>query len=62
MKLTKEEKEMLDSVERGEWESIPNLEREAVRNREAARRVRDPQIDRAPTDTHAISKSNFELT
>ena len=37
MKLTEEEKEMLDSVERGEWKSVPDVEREAVRYRDAAR-------------------------
>lgn len=28
MKLTREEKELLESVERGEWKSIPNLKGE----------------------------------
>jgi len=37
MKLTKEEKEVLDSVERGEWKRVPNFEREAKRYEEAAR-------------------------
>ena len=37
MKLTKEEKEILDSVERGEWKRIPNYKKEAARYREAAR-------------------------
>lgn len=37
MKLTKEEKGLLDSVERGEWRRIPNFNREAARYREAAR-------------------------
>jgi predicted DNA binding CopG/RHH family protein len=37
MKLTKEEKEMLDSVERGEWKRIPNYKKEVARYREAAR-------------------------
>ena len=37
MKLTAEEKELLDSVERGEWRSIPNFRKEALRYREAAR-------------------------
>ena len=36
MKLTKEEQEILESVERGEWKSIPNLEQEAERYRMAA--------------------------
>ena len=29
MKLTKEEKDILDSVESGEWKQIPNFKREA---------------------------------
>ncbi|MBN2313943.1 MAG: hypothetical protein JXM79_08425 [Sedimentisphaerales bacterium] len=37
MKLTKEEKEILDSVERGEWKQVPNLQREAKRFQESAK-------------------------
>jgi predicted DNA binding CopG/RHH family protein len=37
MKLTKEEKGILDSVERGEWKRIPNFKREATRYKAAAR-------------------------
>ena len=37
MKLTKEEKELLESVEKGEWKRIPNFKREAKRFQEAAR-------------------------
>lgn len=37
MKLTKEEKDILDSVERGEWERIPNFKQEQARYQEAAR-------------------------
>ena len=37
MKLTKEEQEILDSVEKGEWRRIPDFQREAERYREAAR-------------------------
>ena len=37
MKLTKEEQEILDSVEKGEWRRIPDFQREADRYREAAR-------------------------
>ena len=37
MKLTKEEKEILKSVEGGEWKQIPNFKREAKRFQEAAR-------------------------
>lgn len=37
MKLTQEDKGLLDSVEKGEWKRIPNFTREAVRYRDAAR-------------------------
>ena len=37
MKLMKEEKDILQSVERGEWKSIPNFKKEAARYRDAAR-------------------------
>ena len=37
MKLTKKEKELLESVERGEWESVPNFEIEAKRYQEYAK-------------------------
>ena len=37
MKLTPEEKSLLDSVESGEWKRIPNFPREAARYRESAR-------------------------
>lgn len=37
MKLNKEEKEILESVERGEWKSIPNFKREAKRYQEYAK-------------------------
>ena len=37
MKLTQEEKKLLDSVERGEWKRIPNFKHEATRYSEAAR-------------------------
>ena len=36
MKLTKEEKDILDSVERGEWKRIPDYKKEVARYREAA--------------------------
>ncbi len=34
MELTREEQDLLESVERGEWRTIPNLEEEAKRYRE----------------------------
>ncbi len=37
MKLTQEEKKLLDSVERGEWERIPDFQQEAERYRQSAR-------------------------
>ena len=37
MKLTKEEKDILDSVERGEWKRIPNHKQETERYKQAAR-------------------------
>jgi predicted DNA binding CopG/RHH family protein len=37
MKLPKEEREILDSVERGEWKQIPDFKRETARYLEAAR-------------------------
>ena len=37
MKLTKEEKEILDSVEQDEWKRIPDYKKEMARYREAAR-------------------------
>ena len=37
MKLTKEEQEILESVERGEWRTIPNFKEESRRYQEAAR-------------------------
>ena len=36
MKLTKEEKDILDSVEGGEWKRIPNYKQEAERYKAAA--------------------------
>ena len=37
MKLTKEEKELLDSVEQGEWEQIPDFKNEVSRYRQVAK-------------------------
>lgn len=36
IKLDQEEKELLESVERGEWKTVDNLEEEAAFSREAA--------------------------
>ena len=35
--MSKEEKELLESVERGEWKTIPDCEKEAERYQECAR-------------------------
>ncbi len=37
LKLDKEERDLLTSVEAGEWESVPELEEEILRHREYAR-------------------------
>ncbi|MBL0177372.1 MAG: antitoxin [Ignavibacteria bacterium] len=37
MKLTQEEKLLLDSVEKGEWKRVPDSEREAARYADVAR-------------------------
>jgi predicted DNA binding CopG/RHH family protein len=37
MKLTKEEKDILESVERGEWRRIPDFDKEVKRYQEYAR-------------------------
>ena len=37
MKLTKEEKELSKSIEKGEWRSIPNLKEEIKRSKAYAR-------------------------
>jgi len=37
MKLTKDETALLNSVENGDWKSIPDLPRQSARYREAAR-------------------------
>ena len=39
MNLSKEEKELLDSVERGEWKTVPNFEKEAKRVQDYANRT-----------------------
>ena len=36
MKLSKDEKELLDSVEQGEWKTIPDFKKEAKRYQEYA--------------------------
>ena len=41
MKLPKEEQDILDSVERGEWQRVSNSRREALRYRSLARATLD---------------------
>ena len=47
MKLTEEEREILDSVERGEWKRIPNFKKEAKRYQDYARETlrRDKRVN-----------------
>jgi predicted DNA binding CopG/RHH family protein len=37
MRLNEEEKDVLESVERGEWESVPHVEKEVIRYHEYAK-------------------------
>ncbi len=39
LKLNKDEKEILDSFERGEWKSVPNLKTEIKKHQEYARKT-----------------------
>ena len=39
LRLDKEEKDLLDSYERGEWKSVKNLEEEIEKHREYARQT-----------------------
>jgi predicted DNA binding CopG/RHH family protein len=43
MNLSKEEKELLDSLEKGEWERVPNFEAEAENLKAAARATKAHQ-------------------
>ena len=54
MKLTEDEQRLLDSVERGEWQSIPDVEREAERYRAAARATM--QKDKRVINGHLVDK------
>lgn len=47
MKLTRDEKRLLDSVERGEWKRIRQFAKEAARYQEAARATlrKDKRVD-----------------
>ena len=63
MNLTKEEQEILDSVEQGEWERIPNFEREAARYGEAARAAlrKDKRVNIRMTERDLIQLQKAAL-
>lgn len=56
MKLTKEEKELLNSVEKGEWKRVPQFDREAKRLRDAARATmrKDKRVNIRMTEKDVI--------
>ena len=64
MKLDPKEKEILDSVERGEWRSIPALKRERERYRRYAaatfRKDRRVNIRISSKDLDAVQKRALE--
>ncbi len=56
-KLDPEEQDILDSYERGEWQSIPNVKEELAQLREAARFTLanlELSIKLAPEDLHKV--------
>ncbi|MFA5866069.1 MAG: hypothetical protein WC975_15455 [Phycisphaerae bacterium] len=53
VKLDKEEKELLESVERGEWKSVPNLEKEKKRHQKVAH---DTLLHHAKTMIRGLKK------
>ena len=57
MKLTKEEKEILDSVERGEWKQIPDFKCEAKRFQESAKATlrKDKRVNIRMTERDLVS-------
>ena len=57
MKLTKEEKKILDSVERGEWKQIPKFKREAKRFQESAKATlrKDKRVNIRMTERDLVS-------
>lgn len=57
MKLTKEEKEILDSVERGEWKRIPSFKHEAKRFQESAKATlrKDKRVNIRVTERDLVS-------
>ena len=57
MKLTKEEKKILDSVERGEWKQAPNYKREVKRFQESAKATlrKDKRVNIRMTERDLVS-------
>ena len=64
MKLDPDEKDILESFERGEWRSVPNVKREKQRSARAAkatsRRDRRLSIRISTKDLEAIQKRALE--
>ena len=56
MKLTKEESEIRESVESGEWRRVPDYEREAERVQDAARATlrKDKRVNIRMTDRDLV--------
>ena len=56
MKLTKEEKDLLNSVERGEWRRIPDFEKESKRYQESARAMlrKDKRVNIRMTERNLV--------
>jgi len=60
IKLDAEEQDILESVERGEWQSIPNLQQEIERYRLHARThlssIQRITVDLPPNDVESLQK------
>ena len=60
IKLDAEEQDILESVERGEWQSIPNLQQELERYRLHARAhlgsIQQITVDLPPNDMESLQK------
>ena len=60
IKLDAEEQDILESVERGEWQSIPNLQQEIEQYRLHAREYRSSTqritVDLPPNDVESLQK------
>ena len=64
MKLTKEEKDILDSVERGEWKRIPDFKQESARYKQAARATlrKDKRVNIRMTERDLIHFKRLPYT